>query len=309
MTGHGLPRYRAPQLGPGRVVLFTLSLMIGTAGLPHVIIRFFTVPNIQDARWSASWALVFIALFYTVAPAVGSMARFNLTATMWPGAAQGATFSQPAVSLADIETSEDLAWMRNWQTTGLLNWEDKNGDGLIQYYNDGAAAQATALAAARTSGDQAAIDAAQAAYDARLAETHAALPRAPPAGREQELGREQRLTTVFQRHHRSGQPGNRQPAGLGHRHRRRRRPEPPPCRPRRWPACRRGRRGAYQHRPDQGHSAPGTSARRASCWPRASRWRCRTRSRDRWAPEPCRALRPRPWRWPSALPPARSSRR
>ena len=143
-------------------ISLALALVLGTAGLPHVIIRFFTVPKVSDARKSAGWALVFIALLYTVAPAVGSMARFNLTATMWPGAAQGETFSQPAVSLADIETSEDLAWMRNWQTTGLLNWEDKNGDGLIQYYNDGAAAQATALAAARTSGDQAAIDAAAA---------------------------------------------------------------------------------------------------------------------------------------------------
>ncbi|MGV3692968.1 MAG: sodium:solute symporter family protein [Paracoccus marcusii] len=175
------------------MVLFTMALMIGTAGLPHVIIRFFTVPKVSDARKSAGWALVFIALLYTVAPAVGSMARFNLTATMWPGAAQGETFSQPAVSLADIETSEDLAWMRNWQTTGLLNWEYKNGDGPIQYYNDGAAAQAAALAAARTSGDQAAIDAAQAAYDARLAETHAALPGAP-AVEQNWVGNE--LTTV-----------------------------------------------------------------------------------------------------------------
>ena len=118
------------------MVLFTMALMIGTAGLPHVIIRFFTVPKVSDARKSAGWALVFIALLYTVAPAVGSMSRFNLTATMWPGAETGQTFSEPAVSLADIESREDLNWMRNWQTTGLLNWEDKNGDGLIQYYND-----------------------------------------------------------------------------------------------------------------------------------------------------------------------------
>ncbi|ODT60602.1 MULTISPECIES: sodium:solute symporter family protein [Paracoccus] len=128
------------------MVLFTMALMIGTAGLPHVIIRFFTVPKVSDARKSAGWALVFIALLYTVAPAVGSMARFNLTATMWPGAEQGDTFSQPAVSLADIETSPDLAWMRNWQVTGLLNWEDKNGDGLIQYYNEAGAANAPVAA-------------------------------------------------------------------------------------------------------------------------------------------------------------------
>ncbi|AUH34145.1 sodium:solute symporter family protein [Paracoccus tegillarcae] len=118
------------------MVLFTLALMIGTAGLPHVIIRFFTVPKVSDARKSAGWALVFIALLYTVAPAVGSMSRFNLTSTMWPGAETGDTYSQPAVTLDSIENDDDKQWMRNWQVTGLLNWEDKNGDGLIQYYND-----------------------------------------------------------------------------------------------------------------------------------------------------------------------------
>ena len=120
------------------MVLFTLALMIGTAGLPHVIIRFFTVPKVSDARKSAGWALVFIALLYTVAPAVGSMSRFNLTTTMWPGARAGDTFSQPAVSLESIQNDPDKQWMRNWQVTGLLDWEDKNGDGQIQYYNDAA---------------------------------------------------------------------------------------------------------------------------------------------------------------------------
>ncbi|MBU2958653.1 sodium:solute symporter family protein [Paracoccus sp. 1_MG-2023] len=121
------------------MVMFTLALMIGTAGLPHVIIRFFTVPKVSDARKSAGWALVFIALLYTVAPAVGSMSRFNLNTTMWPGAATGQTFSEPAVSLDAIENDPDKQWMRNWQVTGLLNWEDKNGDGLIQYYNEAGA--------------------------------------------------------------------------------------------------------------------------------------------------------------------------
>lgn len=139
VTDLGFRQYTAHHNSTLDMVLFTMALMIGTAGLPHVIIRFFTVPKVSDARKSAGWALVFIALLYTVAPAVGSMARFNLTATMWPGAQTGETFSQPAVSLSDIETREDLAWMRRWQTTGLLNWEDKNGDGLIQYYNDTAA--------------------------------------------------------------------------------------------------------------------------------------------------------------------------
>ena len=136
VTDLGFRQYTGHHNSTLDMVLFTMALMIGTAGLPHVIIRFFTVPKVADARKSAGWALVFIALLYTVAPAVGSMARFNLTTTMWPGAQAGDTFSQPAVALSDIESRPDLAWMRNWQTTGLLAWEDKNGDGLIQYYND-----------------------------------------------------------------------------------------------------------------------------------------------------------------------------
>lgn len=136
VTDLGFRQYTGHHNSTLDMVLFTMALMIGTAGLPHVIIRFFTVPKVSDARKSAGWALVFIALLYTVAPAVGSMARFNLTTTMWPGAQAGDTFSQPAVALNDIESRPDLAWMRNWQTTGLLAWEDKNGDGLIQYYND-----------------------------------------------------------------------------------------------------------------------------------------------------------------------------
>ncbi|MDF3856121.1 sodium:solute symporter family protein [Paracoccus sp. P2] len=140
VTDLGFRSYTGHHNSTLDMVLFTMALMIGTAGLPHVIIRFFTVPKVADARKSAGWALVFIALLYTVAPAVGSMSRFNLTATMWPGAETGETFSQPAVSLEDIQNREDLNWMRNWQLTGLLNWEDKNGDGLIQYYNEAGAA-------------------------------------------------------------------------------------------------------------------------------------------------------------------------
>jgi cation/acetate symporter len=108
------------------MVLFTLSLMVGTAGLPHVIIRFFTVPKVSDARKSAGWALVFIALLYTVAPAVGSMARLNIIDTIYPDG----TTSQP------VAFEERPDWMRNWEKTGLLKFEDKNGDGRIQYYND-----------------------------------------------------------------------------------------------------------------------------------------------------------------------------
>ncbi|MBI6629029.1 sodium:solute symporter family protein [Pontibaca salina] len=154
VTDLGFKEYTAHNGSTLNMVLFTLALMIGTAGLPHVIIRFFTVPKVSDARSSAGWALVFIALLYTVAPAVGSMARLNLTTTMWPGADTGETFSEPAVSLADIETAPNLEWMRTWNTTGLLNWEDKNGDGLIQYYNDTGPADSPAMVAAAENGWQ-----------------------------------------------------------------------------------------------------------------------------------------------------------
>jgi cation/acetate symporter len=103
---------------------FTASLMIGTAGLPHVIIRFFTVPTVRAARTSAGWALVFIAILYTTAPAVAAMARLNIIQTLEP---------QPGKHLA-IE--ERPAWFKNWEQTGLLGIEDKNADGRIQYSAD-----------------------------------------------------------------------------------------------------------------------------------------------------------------------------
>jgi len=103
---------------------FTASLMIGTAGLPHVIIRFFTVPTVRAARTSAGWALLFIAILYTTAPAVAAMARLNILQTLEP---------QPGQHLA---VEERPAWFKNWEQTGLLGIEDKNGDGLIQYSAD-----------------------------------------------------------------------------------------------------------------------------------------------------------------------------
>jgi cation/acetate symporter len=108
------------------MLLFTMSLMIGTAGLPHVIIRFFTVPKVADARKSAGWALVFIALLYLTAPAVGAMARLNVITTIYP---DGTTASP-------IAYDEKPDWMNTWEQTGLLRFEDKNNDGLVQYYND-----------------------------------------------------------------------------------------------------------------------------------------------------------------------------
>ena len=114
--------------------VYTLSLMIGTAGLPHVIMRFFTVPSVKDARLSAGWALIFIAALYTVAPAVGAMAQTNLIRTITPGVVMQNT--NPYAPDAAIKYDERPDWMKRWETTGLLKFEDKNGDGRIQYYND-----------------------------------------------------------------------------------------------------------------------------------------------------------------------------
>ncbi|ASP21183.1 cation acetate symporter [Antarctobacter heliothermus] len=127
----GFNEYTTHHSDTLNMVLFTLSLMIGTAGLPHVIMRFFTVPRVADARWSAGWALVFIALLYLTAPAVGAMARLNITDLMWPNGAAG----EP-VSVEMIEANPEYDWMATWQKTGLLGWEDKNGDGKIVYFND-----------------------------------------------------------------------------------------------------------------------------------------------------------------------------
>ncbi|ALN17560.1 cation acetate symporter [Ectopseudomonas mendocina] len=126
----GFAAYTADVENKLNMVLFTMSLMIGTAGLPHVIIRFFTVPKVADARWSAGWTLIFIALLYLTAPAVASMARLNLVTTIYP---EGA--SAPALSY-----EERPEWVKNWEQTGLIKWEDKNGDGRIQMYNDAAPA-------------------------------------------------------------------------------------------------------------------------------------------------------------------------
>ncbi len=112
------------RLSTFNMFVYTMSLMIGTAGLPHVIMRFFTVPKVKDARASAGWALVFIALLYTVAPAVGAMARMNLMDTIQPAPGQW------------LEVEKRPQWFRNWEKTGLLKFEDKNGDGRIQYVAD-----------------------------------------------------------------------------------------------------------------------------------------------------------------------------
>ena len=110
------------RLSTLNMFFYTLSLMIGTAGLPHVIMRFFTVPNIKSARLSAGWALVFISILYTTAPAVAAMARLNFISTI----------EQPD-QLQNLSYDERPSWFRKWEKTGLLKYEDKNNDGLIQY--------------------------------------------------------------------------------------------------------------------------------------------------------------------------------
>ncbi|MDP0930321.1 sodium:solute symporter family protein [Paracoccus onubensis] len=122
----GFASYTAQTDTTLNIFLFTMSLMIGTAGLPHVIVRFFTVPRVADARSSAGWALVFIALLYLTAPAVGAMARLNFVETMWPNGPQ-----EEAIAIEEMPH-----WVQNWERTGLLAFEDKNGDGRIEYWAD-----------------------------------------------------------------------------------------------------------------------------------------------------------------------------
>jgi cation/acetate symporter len=129
VTELGFKQYTTQAMGSQlNMLAYTLSLMIGTAGLPHVIIRFFTVPSVKDARVSAGWALVFIAILYTTAPSVASMARLNLMQTIQPGEVGSAE--------GNLKYEDRPAWMKNWEQTDLLKFEDKNGDGRIQYYDD-----------------------------------------------------------------------------------------------------------------------------------------------------------------------------
>ena len=150
VTDLGFGKYTTTTAGSTlNMFVYTLSLMIGTAGLPHVIMRFFTVPNVAAARSSAGWALVFIALLYTTAPAVAAMAKLNLHGTVnaavgIESSAQGMKVNPATVKAnadlyapeASLKYEERPDWMKRWEKTGLLKFEDKNGDGRIQYYND-----------------------------------------------------------------------------------------------------------------------------------------------------------------------------
>src|SRR5690554_4151290 len=131
----GFQDYTADVDNKLNMVLFTLSLMVGTAGLPHVIIRFFTVPKVADARWSAGWALVFIALLYLTAPAVGSMARLNLMTTIYPEMT-GQVEDYEAAAAEPILYEDRPDWFHTWEETGLITFNDLNNDGRIQLYND-----------------------------------------------------------------------------------------------------------------------------------------------------------------------------
>ncbi|GAB2947774.1 sodium:solute symporter family protein [Aquaspirillum soli] len=133
VTDLGFANYTTSSKSMVDIVAITFALMAGTAGLPHVIVRFFTVPKVRDARSSAGWALVFIAILYTTAPAVGAMARYNVIATVNTHVAQ----DKPLLAQeANLKAEDRPEWMKRWEKTGLLKWDDKNGDGLIQHYND-----------------------------------------------------------------------------------------------------------------------------------------------------------------------------
>ncbi|MEH6551356.1 MAG: sodium:solute symporter family protein [Pseudomonadales bacterium] len=120
----GFTEYTSGTKSTIDVFFITMALMVGTAGLPHVIVRFFTVPKVADARRSAGWALIFIAILYTTAPAIAGFARVNMIETINGADGQGTLYSQAP------------SWITNWEETGLISWEDKNADGRMFYAKD-----------------------------------------------------------------------------------------------------------------------------------------------------------------------------
>ena len=117
----GFAQYTAGKKSTIDIFFLTVALMCGTAGLPHVIVRFFTVPRVKDARTSAGWALIFIALLYTAVPGVAGFGRVNLIQTINGPDNAGTAYN------------EIPSWFKNWENAGLLAWNDRNGDGKIQY--------------------------------------------------------------------------------------------------------------------------------------------------------------------------------
>lgn len=146
----GFNQYTSGAKSKIDIFCITLALMCGTAGLPHVIVRFFTVPKVKDARISAGYALLFIAILYTTAPAVGAMARYNLINTVQPG--------EVGAVDGNLRYDERPDWMSTWQQTGLVQFEDKNGDGRIQYYNDSNEEFAEQAAAYGWKGNELSVD-------------------------------------------------------------------------------------------------------------------------------------------------------
>jgi len=120
----GFNEYTSGKKSTIDVFFITAALMVGTAGLPHVIVRFFTVPKVRDARKSAGWALLFIALLYTTAPAVSTFARVNMINTINGEDAAGTDYAKAP------------SWIKNWEKTGLIEWDDKNQDGKMFYAGD-----------------------------------------------------------------------------------------------------------------------------------------------------------------------------
>ncbi|WOX04947.1 sodium:solute symporter family protein [Microbulbifer pacificus] len=123
-TELGFAEYTSGTKSTIDVFFITAALMVGTAGLPHVIVRFFTVPKVRDARKSAGWALLFIALLYTTAPAIATFARVNMIDTINGTDGQGTPHGSAP------------SWVTNWEETGLIKWEDKNADGNMFYSGD-----------------------------------------------------------------------------------------------------------------------------------------------------------------------------
>ena len=150
VTSLGFNQYTSGTKSRIDVFCITLALMAGTAGLPHVIVRFFTVPKVRDARLSAGYALLFIAILYTTAPAVGSMARYNLIETIQPGAIGSAA--------GNMAYDDRPDWFETWEQTGLVRFDDKNGDGRIHYYNDANAGFAAQAAEYGWQGNELSVD-------------------------------------------------------------------------------------------------------------------------------------------------------
>ncbi|MCB1123265.1 MAG: VC_2705 family sodium/solute symporter, partial [Verrucomicrobiae bacterium] len=140
-TDLGFAAYTSGQKSTVDVFFIAAALMVGTAGLPHVIIRFFTVPKVSDARVSAFWALFFIAILYLTAPAIAAFARTNFLQTV-----------------ANKPYAEAPSWFKNWEATGLITFEDKNGDGIMQYYSESNPKFAAEAAAKGWKGNEVIVD-------------------------------------------------------------------------------------------------------------------------------------------------------